>query len=80
MLKKIVIVEIENPSVVGGFPKFLNKYWYMKYLKDVGGAYLSGQQFSLIINNTFSKDCNIEFQRFENVMGRYMIAVIEERM
>lgn len=78
--KKIVIVEIENPSVVGGFPKFLNKYWYMKYLKDVGGAYLSEQQFSLIINNTFSKDCNIEFQRFENVMGRYMIAVIEERV
>ena len=77
--KKIVIVEIENPSIVGGFPKILNKYWYMKFLKDVGGAYLSEQQFQLIINNNFSKKYNIEFQKFENIMGKYMIAIIEER-
>ena len=75
--KKLVIVEIENPSIVGGFPKFLNKYWYIKYLKDVGGAYLSEQQFRLIINNTFSKKYDIKFQIFENIMGRYMIAIIE---
>lgn len=77
--KKLVIVEIENPSLVGGFPKILNKYWYMKFLKDVGGAYLSEQQFQLIINNNFSKKYNIEFQKFENIMGKYMIAIIEER-
>lgn len=77
--KKLVIVEIENPYLVGGFPKILNKYWYMKFLKDVGGAYLSEQQFQLIINNNFSKKYNIEFQKFENIMGKYMIAVIEER-
>lgn len=77
--KKLVIVEIENPSLVGGFPKILNKYWYMKFLKDVGGAYLSEQQFQLIINNNFSKKYNIEFQKFENIIGKYMIAIIEER-
>lgn len=77
--KKLIIVEIENPSIVGGFSKILNKYWYMKFLKDVGGAYLSEQQFQLIINNTFSKKHNIKFQKFENIMGKYMIAIIEER-
>lgn len=51
----------------------------MKFLKDVGGAYLSEQQFQLIINNNFSKKYNIEFQKFENIMGKYMIAIIEER-
>lgn len=77
--KKLIIVEIENPSIVGGFSKILNKYWYMKFLKDVGGEYLSEQQFQLIINNTFSKKHNIKFQKFENIMGKYMIAIIEER-
>ena len=77
--KKLIIVEIENPSIVGGFSKILNKYWYMKFLKDVGGAYLSEQQFQLIINNAFSKKHNIKFQKFENIMGKYMIAIIEER-
>lgn len=77
--KKLIIVEIENPSIVGGFSKILNKYWYMKFLKDVGGAYLSEQQFQLIINNTFSKKHDIKFQKFENIMGKYMIAIIEER-
>lgn len=77
--KKLIIVEIENPVIVGGFAKLLNKYWYIKYLKDVGGAYLSEQQFHLIINNNFSKKYNIEFQTFENIMGRYMIAVVEEK-
>lgn len=51
----------------------------MKFLKDVAGAYLSEQPFQLIINNTFSKKYNIKFQKFENIMGKYMAAVIEER-
>jgi len=77
--KKIIIVEIENPDITGGFSKILNKYWYMKYLKDVGGTYLSEQQFKLIINNTFLKNHNIKFQTFDNIMGRYMIATVEEK-
>lgn len=77
--KKLIIVEIENPAIIGGFAQTLNKYWYMKYLKDVGGAYLSNQQFHLIINDTFSKEYNIKFQVFENIMGRYMIAIIEKK-
>lgn len=77
--KKIIIVEIENPAITGGFSKILNKYWYMKYLKDVGGTYLSEQQFKLIINNTFLKNHNIKFQTFDNIMGRYMIATVEEK-
>lgn len=77
--KKLIVVEIENPAVVGGFPKFLNKYWYINYLKDVGGAYLSEQQFYLIINNTFSKQYNIKFETFQNIMGKYMIAIIETK-
>lgn len=76
--KKIIIVEIENPVLVGGISKLLNKY-YIKYLKDVGGAYLSYEQFCLIINNAFSSKYNIKYQVFENIMGKYMIAIIEKK-
>ena len=51
----------------------------IKYLKDVGGAYLSYEQFCLIINNTFSSKYNIKYQVFENIMGKYMIAIIEKK-
>lgn len=77
--KKIVIVEIENPEIVGGFAKFLNKYWYMKFLKDVGGAYLSERQFKMIINDVFADKYNIDFKIFENIMGKYMISIIERK-
>ena len=77
--KRIVIVEIENPDIVGGFAKFLNKYWYMKFLKDVGGAYLSERQFKMIINDVFADKYNIDFKIFENIMGKYMISIIERK-
>ena len=51
--KKVIIVEIEDPKVTGGFPKLLNKYWFGTFLKDVGRAYLSAKDFNVIINNTF---------------------------
>ncbi len=76
---KVIIVEIENPAIVGGFSRLLNKYWYMKYLKDVGGAYLSSEQFCLIIKSVFAKKYEVKFQTFENIMGKYMIAFIEKK-
>ncbi|MCX6754034.1 MAG: methyltransferase domain-containing protein [Candidatus Nomurabacteria bacterium] len=36
--KKIIIVEIEKPKNTGLIPHLLNKYWYQKYLGDVGGV------------------------------------------
>lgn len=76
---KIIIIEIEDPAIKGGIAKWLNKYWYIKFLKDVGGAYLSEQQFKIIIKDVFSEKYNIEFKIFENVMGKYMISIIEKK-
>lgn len=77
--KKLIIVEIENPSITGGFPHLLNKYWYMGFLKDVGGAYLSQEQFEILLNETFSNRATIKISNFKNIMGTYMIAEITKR-
>ncbi len=74
--KKIIIVEIENPAITGGFPKFLNKFWYIKYLKDVGASYLDYDQFKILIEDTFSKKATIKISKFRNIMGTYMMAEI----
>lgn len=74
--KKIVIVEIENPKITGGFPYLLNKYWYIKFLHDVGGTYLSFDEFKLILNSIFKDRATIKFDTFKNITGNYMIAEI----
>ena len=56
-------------------PKFLNTYLYTKFLKDVGRCYLNEIQLKNIINNKF-KNCKIEYHKFVNVLGEYMIAKI----
>lgn len=76
---KIIVVEIENPIITGGFPKWLNKNWYIGYLKDVGGAYLSEQQFQIIIKELFQQRAEIKFCNFRNIMGNYMIAEINRK-
>ncbi|MEG2379357.1 MAG: hypothetical protein RSB77_03965, partial [Bacilli bacterium] len=76
--KKIVIVEIEDPKKKGGFPYLLNKYWYIKFLHDVGGAYLSENEFKLILNNNLKNKAIIKFDNFKNITGNYMIAEISK--
>ena len=73
---KVIIVEIENPEITGGFPKWLNKNWYIKFLKDVGGAYLSEEEFKILITKIFKDKAKLNFLKFENIMGKYMIAEI----
>lgn len=77
--KKIIVVEIENPQLTGGFAKWLNKNYFIGFLKDVGGAYLSAEDFKTIINNIFCNRAEIIFTEFENIMGKYFIAVIEKK-
>ena len=72
---EIIIVEIMNPAKTGGLPKFLNKYLYSKFLKDVGRCYLNEIQFKTIINNKFVNK-KIEYYKFNNILGEYMIAKI----
>ncbi len=72
---EIIIVEIMNPAKTGGLPKFLNKYLYSKFLKDVGRCYLNEIQFKNIINNKFTNK-KIQYYKFNNVLGEYMIAKI----
>ncbi len=69
----ILIVEIENPNITGGFPKFLNKYLYRKFLHDVGERYLNEQEFKTCLLKHFN---NIEFSTFHSPIGNYMIADI----
>lgn len=77
--KKAIIVEIEDPKVTGGFAKWLNKNLYVKFLKDVGGAYLSQSQFELVVSEVIKDKANVKFNVFRNVMGKYMIAEITEK-
>ena len=77
--KKIIIVEIEDPKVTGGMPKFLNKYLYIKYLKDAGKKFLNFKVFKKSIDSVYNDECNISYLTFENVLGKYMIAIIEKR-
>lgn len=74
--KRMVIIEIENPTITGGLPRILNKYWYIKFLKDVGGAYLSFSQFKTIMNSLFSEKAEVKFDCFRNITGNYMVAEI----
>ncbi len=76
---KLVIVEIEDPKSVGGISKLLNKYLYSDYLKDAGKYFLGFCKFKRIIDNNFKKKCNISYLSFKNVLGNYMIVVIEKR-
>jgi len=76
--KKILIIEIENPKETGGIPYLLNKYWYIGFLKDVGGSFLNQQEFKLLINSMFGNRANVKFDNFKNITGNYMIAEIEK--
>ena len=75
---EIIIVEIINPIETGGLPKFLNKYLYTKFLKDVGKCFLNEDQFISIIDNKFS-NCDIKYQKFKNILGEYMVAKITKK-
>lgn len=76
---KIIIVEIENPCITGGFPRILNKFWYTIFLKDVGGAYLSESQFKILLKGVFRANHNLKFSTFKNIMGNYLIAEITRK-
>jgi len=76
--KEIVIVEICNPQEENGLPKFLNKYLYTKFLRDVGKCYLNEEQFKNILSTNF-KNHNIKYQTFTNILGTYMIAKITKK-
>ena len=74
---EIIIVEISNPKEYKGLPKFLNKYLYTKFLRDVGNCYLNEEQFKNIISNRF-KEHTIKYCTFTNILGTYMIAKISK--
>lgn len=76
--KDIVIMEIANPKEYKGLPKFLNKYLYTKFLRDVGTSYLDEEQFKNILTAKF-KNHDIEYQTFTNILGTYMIAKITKK-
>ena len=76
--KKIVIYEIEDPEVTGGFPYYLNKYWYRGFLKDAGEQYLSFEKFKKILIEAYNGKANVKFSNFRNIQGNYMIAEIKK--
>ena len=51
--KKIVFVEIEDPSTTGFLHTLIHKYWYVGFLKDVGNAYLTQHDFSTLISDFY---------------------------
>lgn len=77
--KKVMIYEIEDTNIVGGFPYVLNKYWYRGFLKDAGETFLKFYEFKEIILSSVNKDTNVRFSSFRNVQGNYMIAILESK-
>lgn len=77
--KRILIVEIEDPLQIGGIPLFLNKYWYQKFLGDVGENYYSEEKFQKTLSNYFSEKYHINFFSFKNIQGKYLIAELIEK-
>ena len=75
---EIIIIEIVDPKQTGGLSKFLNKYLYTKFLKDVGTCYLTDEQFKNLINSNFTNHF-IEYSQFKNILGVYSIAKIKRR-
>lgn len=75
--KKVVIVEIENPEQTGGLPRFIHRNWYVRFLHDVGDAYLDEADFKALIESAY-KNYAIDYNVFSNIQGRYHIAVIEK--
>ncbi len=76
--RKVIVVEIEKPSDTGLLAWLLNKYWYQKFLGDVGDSYLSKKDFQSIISSHFSQKADIIFSEFKNIQGRYLIAEIKK--
>lgn len=77
--EKVVIVEIESPEKTGGFPKFLNKYYYEGFLRDVGEHYLTQQEFKDKIDTNCKDNADINYSNFKNIQGNYMIAEIKKK-
>lgn len=75
--KEIIIIEVSDPKRQGGMSKFLNKWLYMKFLKDAGDFFLNETEFEKIINQIYGK-YSIEFKKFNNILGNYMIAIIRK--
>ena len=76
--KKVIIYEIEDPKETGGFPYYLNKYWYRGFLKDAGEEDLQFNKFKEIIENTYKGKAIINFSNFKNIQGNYMISEIKK--
>ena len=74
---EILIIEIVNPKEYGGLPKFLNKWLYSKFLKDLGKKYLNEKQFKQIVNSSY-KGYDIKFDSFTNILGKYMVARVSK--
>ena len=75
---EIIIIEISDPKQYKGLPRFLNKFLYTKFLRDVGNSYLNEEQFKRIIDNNFQNH-KINYQSFTNILGTYMIARISKK-
>lgn len=75
--KEILIVEICDPRESKGIPRFLNKWLYRIFLKDIGDCFLNESQFKNIIDTKYS-ECDIEYAKFTNILGTYLIAKIRK--
>ena len=75
---EIILIEILDPKQCKGLPRFLNKFLYTKFLRDVGNSYLNEEQFKRIVDNNFQNH-KINYQSFTNILGTYMIARISKK-
>ncbi|MBI2600349.1 methyltransferase domain-containing protein [Candidatus Daviesbacteria bacterium] len=74
--KRIIIMDIENPKLTLLANAW--NYYYVNFLKDHGGLFLSFHQFKSIMEIGFKNTKKIQVSKIKTVKGYYMMAVIDQ--
>lgn len=73
--KKIILMDVENPRL-----SWLSRIWndyYVNFLSDQGGLFLSFDQFKQIVQISFGLAKNLKIEEIGTIKGKYMIATID---
>lgn len=72
---KIILIEIEDPEYSSLIARWLHRYWYTKYLGDVGHYFFTANTFQTAIQEYFNSR-DIRFSQLNTIKGCYLFAVI----
>lgn len=73
--KKILIVDIEDPTSSTFLAKIWNKY-YVYFLKDQGGYFLKQEKLANLLNQVFLKN-EYAIEKIKTIKGNYLLVIVE---